>query len=109
MQNGQRFVVMYLLYRGTNVLAPIETVAGGDRAAVQEQGDRPDPGEGPADVAAAGEAATPRRGWKRKVNIPETDEDNTQSEVWAGTSAGVSARDISEHSERDSSVGWRTG
>lgn len=44
------------------MLAPIETVAGGDRAAVQEQGDRPDPGEGPADVAAAGEAATPRRG-----------------------------------------------
>lgn len=107
MQNGQRFVVMYLLYRGTDVLAAIETIAGGDRAAVQEQGDRPDPGEGPADAAAAGEAAAAGRGWKRKVNIPETDEDNTQSEVWTGTGAGVSARDIPEHSEGDTSVGGR--
>lgn len=62
MQNGQRFVVMYLLYGSTDVLAAIETVAGGDRAALQEQRDRPDPGEGPADVAAAGEVAASRCG-----------------------------------------------
>lgn len=62
MQNGQRFVVMYLLYRGTDVLAAPEAVAGGDRAAVAQQGDRPDPGEGPSDATAAGQTAVARRG-----------------------------------------------
>lgn len=40
MQNGQRFVVMYLLYGGSYVLVAPKTVAGGDRAALQEQGNR---------------------------------------------------------------------
>lgn len=62
MQNGQRFVVMYLLYRGSDLLATPEAVAGGDRAEVQEQRDRQDPREGQADAAAAGEVVTARCG-----------------------------------------------
>lgn len=40
MQNGQRSVVMYLLYGGSDLLAASEAVSRGDRAAVQKQGDR---------------------------------------------------------------------
>lgn len=62
MQNGQRFVVMYLLYGGSDLLATPKAVAGGDRAAVQEQGDRQGPGERQADAAATGEAVVARSG-----------------------------------------------
>lgn len=62
MQNGQRFVVMYLLYGGSDLLAASEAVAGGDRAAVQEQRDRQDPRERQANAPAAGEAVAARCG-----------------------------------------------
>lgn len=100
MQNGQRFVVMYLLYRGSDLLAAPETITGGDRTALQEQGDRQNTWEGQTNATAAGQVVATWSGWKRKINIPETDEDNTQSEVRAGTGAGVPACDIPEHSER---------
>lgn len=61
MQNGQRSVVMYLLYRSPNMLAAAQTVAGGDRAAIQEQRDRQDSREGQTDAAASGQTLAPRR------------------------------------------------
>lgn len=109
MQNGQRFLVMYLLYRGADMLATFETVAGGDRTKVQEQGDRQDTRERQTDAAAAGETVAARRGWKRKVYIPEADEDHTQSEVRARAGAGIPARDLPEYREGDPSVSGRAG
>lgn len=89
------------------MLAATETVSRRNRATLQEQRDRQNTGEGQADIAAAGEVASTGRGWKRKVNIPQTDENHTQSEVWAGISAGISACHIPEHCEGYTSVSGR--
>lgn len=63
------------------VLSAFQIQPGGDRAALQEPGDRPDAGERSADVSPAGEAAAARRGGERQVDIPQADADYSRNQV----------------------------
>lgn len=63
------------------VLPALQIQPGGDRAALQEPGDRPDAGEGSADVPPAGEAAAARGGRERQVDIPQADADHSWDQV----------------------------
>lgn len=67
-------MVMYLL-------PALQVQPGGDRAALQESGDRPDVGEGPASVSPASQAAAARGGRERQVDIPQTDADHSRDQI----------------------------
>ena len=55
------------------LLPAVQVQPRGDRAALQKSGDRSDAGEGSPSSPTTGQAAAPRGGRERKVNIPQTD------------------------------------
>jgi len=63
------------------VLPAFQIQPGGDRAALQESGDRSDAGKGPTNVSPTGQTAAARRRGERQVDIPQTDADHSRDQV----------------------------
>lgn len=63
------------------LLPTLQVESGGDRATLQEPGDRPDAGEGSAGISPAGETTAPWSGRERQVYIPQTDADHSWDQI----------------------------